>query len=466
MARTKIIDKQLYERRNTSDIFSRNIIMGVLRILNQKLTYENIWNDSDEGIQKVTVPFFFDFSGGGTSSERFIQDNYIHWTSEECSELGIKKYDGDFKLIPYGILTLDSTTIDSGNITNRFVMGQYQKKIGKELKSYVSMLYSIPLTIGFTVNIVCDTMNTMWKIEQAYREYFYKNKTFHINYKGTPVPCRIGFPESITENKTATYQFGSVAGEQSQIRLSFSLQCETYQPVFDPYTEMDAENNIKKFEGGLVIQAKNSDGKNVEASSIGTIIANKIDNDFIIIGQPVKLTWDFNYEKSDLMYAEILLQYEGSDDMVVIDTINNHNAYYLELDENSMPDVHNEIDVIIPNNDDCNIVSQPEIKIYPDKDGIVTQNNVIVIDKGFILTSRPSIDAVASYYNRKNKLVEKHITINILNNAINENNPVNFNQFVYNKDIEYKNVKFFIRDKEKPKIIAAFQDDDKYIRIQ
>jgi hypothetical protein len=46
-------------------------------------------------------------------------------------------------------------------------------------------------------------MNTMWKIEQAFREYFYKNKTYHINYKGTVVPVRVGFPESISSEKTA-----------------------------------------------------------------------------------------------------------------------------------------------------------------------------------------------------------------------------------------------------------------------
>lgn len=72
---------------------------------------------------------------------------------------------GDYKPIPYGVITLDSTTIDSGNISNRFVMGKYTKKVNGEMKSYVSCLYSIPLTMSFTVNIGCDTMNTLWKIE-------------------------------------------------------------------------------------------------------------------------------------------------------------------------------------------------------------------------------------------------------------------------------------------------------------
>jgi hypothetical protein len=123
--------------------------------------------------------------------------------------MGIKKMDGDYKPIPFGIISLGSTAIDAGNISNRFVMGRYTKKVGSELKSFVSFLYSIPLTYSFTATIKCDTMNTMWKIEQAFREYFYKNKTYHINYKGTVVPVRVGFPESISSEKTAQYQVGT-----------------------------------------------------------------------------------------------------------------------------------------------------------------------------------------------------------------------------------------------------------------
>ena len=50
MAKTEIIAKQLYENRNTSDVFSRLVIMGVLRVLNQKLRYTQVWEDTEDGI--------------------------------------------------------------------------------------------------------------------------------------------------------------------------------------------------------------------------------------------------------------------------------------------------------------------------------------------------------------------------------------------------------------------------------
>ena len=97
--------------------------MGVLRLLNQKLKYTQVWEDTSEGTQEVTVPFFFDFSGGSGTSEKFIQDNYMNWSDDECTSMGIKKMNGDYKPIPYGVISLDSTNIESGNISNRFVMG-------------------------------------------------------------------------------------------------------------------------------------------------------------------------------------------------------------------------------------------------------------------------------------------------------------------------------------------------------
>lgn len=250
MPKTKVINKQFFEDRNTSDILTRLVILGLLRILNKKLVYTQIWDNTEEGKEQIVVPFFYDFSGGSVASERFIQDNYLNWTDDECTSIGITKMPGDYKPIPCGVISLNSTQIDAGNISNRFVMGRYTKKEDGALKSYVSFLYSIPLTYNFTVSVKCDNMNTAWKIEQAFREFFYKNKTFRVNYKGSIVPVRAGFPESITQEKTAQYQMGST-NDGYDIKLNFDIACETYQPVFDPMNERPADNTIKNLTFGI-----------------------------------------------------------------------------------------------------------------------------------------------------------------------------------------------------------------------
>ena len=163
MPKTELQPKDLFELRNTSDVFNRCVIMGMLRVMNRRLVYENIW-DKDQ-VQEVTVPTFFDFSGGTLNSERFIQDNYTFFTSDECTEMGLKKIDGNFDFYPQGRLQLNSVQIQSGNITNRFSMGQYQKMVDGRLKSFTSYLYSIPLEFSFTLEIRAENMTTAFKID-------------------------------------------------------------------------------------------------------------------------------------------------------------------------------------------------------------------------------------------------------------------------------------------------------------
>ena len=141
MSKTILTPKQLFEKRNTDDVFDRSVIIGLLKIFNRKLFYTQIWDDTEEGIQNVCVPFFYNFGGANMSSERFIQDNYTNFSSDECTDIGIKHIDGNFDFYPQGRITLSSASIDAGNITNRFVMGKYTKKEKGKLQSYVSYLY-------------------------------------------------------------------------------------------------------------------------------------------------------------------------------------------------------------------------------------------------------------------------------------------------------------------------------------
>lgn len=484
MSKTKITNKRLYELRNTSDVFSRLIVMGMLKILNKKLTYQQVWEDSEDGVQNVTIPFFFDFSGSATTSEKFIQDNYQHFTDEECTSIGIKKFDGDFKPIPYGVITLESTTIESSSISNRFVMGQYQKKIGDELKTFVSFLYSIPLTMNFSVNIVCDTINTMWKIEQAYREFFYKHKTFRVNYKGTVVHARVGFPESLASTKTSTYTFGNTS-DTTDIKLNFSLTCETYQPVFDPYNEIESDNNIKVIGGDItpmqhssIAGVNNEILNNTTSSNIHTTINNpseklykniipeKITADKVATGEDLLIEWDFSYDSNDLLTVDILYKEKGKDDnYIILDTVANHNRYYLNFSDEFVSPNNDIFDVILTNSDDAIIVNQPKIKIFPDiTTGIVNKDSFTIIDKGFIITEKEYIDAVVCV-EQFGKLEDYVIKLHIINNAIDETDPVELEPFAYTGQLKYKEVQLFIRDHFHTDKIYKFQDDDKWLIV-
>lgn len=441
MAQTVLTPKQLFERRNTDDVFDRQVLVGLLRILNRKIFYTQIWDNTEEGVQNVCVPFFYDFGGSNINSERFIQDNYTYFSSTECTDIGLKKIDGNFDFYPQGRLSMASVGIDSGNITNRFVMGKYTKREQGKLKSYVSYLYSMPLTYSFNIEIRCENMNTAMKINQAYREFFYKNMTFHINYKGTVVPVRVGFPENAFQpTPGGTYQPGQAPGE-NWIKISFSIQCETYQPIFDPYNERPADSSIYNMGYGIWVNRDHSPEKIEGPLKWVTDFEDMV----LVCGQDILLEWRYSYFDRDLLQVDLLFEEENGK-QYLLDSVDNHNFYHWRVPNDFITNP-SKIDIIIPNTDDVEVFTVPEIYIYPDPTTkMVDDSTVFVLNKGYFITQREQVDIIITYEDKHGNFVEIPAKLNLKNFQIDEINPIEFDCFVYNNEINYKKIKLVLRD--------------------
>lgn len=441
MAQTVLTPKQLFERRNTDDVFDRQVLVGLLRILNRRIFYTQIWDNTEEGVQNVCVPFFYDFGGSNINSERFIQDNYTYFSSSECTEIGLKKIDGNFDFYPQGRLSMASVGIDSGNITNRFVMGKYTKREHGKLKSYVSYLYSMPLTYSFNIEIRCENMNTAMKINQAYREFFYKNMTFHINYKGTVVPVRVGFPENAFQpTPGGTYQPGQAPGE-NWIKISFSIQCETYQPIFDPYNERPADSSIYNMGYGIWVNRDHSPEKIEGPLKWVTDFEDMV----LVCGQDILLEWRYSYFDRDLLQVDLLFEEENGK-QYLLDSVDNHNFYHWRVPSDFIINP-SKIDIIIPNTDDVEVFTVPEIYIYPDPTTkIVDDSTVFVLNKGYFITQKQQVDVIITYEDKNGSFVEIPAKLNLKNYQIDEIEPIQFDCFVYNNEINYKKIKLVLRD--------------------
>jgi len=105
----------LYNTYNNENILSRAVIAGMLGVLNNKISYNQVW--SNEEIEEITVPWFYNQSG----DERFMQDFYTHYADCDFP----KPVDGNFDRIPRGIITYTGANIDANRVTNRFVQGRY-----------------------------------------------------------------------------------------------------------------------------------------------------------------------------------------------------------------------------------------------------------------------------------------------------------------------------------------------------
>ena len=220
------------EKYNTDNVFFRGIIIGLLSKLNDIITYEQV--DKDQNVTKIYIPFFYSMVG----DEPFLQDFYLSY--EDCD--GKPAFaEGNYDVVPRGILEIGATRIDTGSSTTKFVRGSYakevQKETGIEMVTYSSYFFPIPLGITVSAKIKADTTLDAFKIQQSVLEILYKRFTYYFYYKGFRIPVQVSLGDSPPDKQpnNFTMSYGSQRGEA--ITLSFSMELETYLPELDKTTE-------------------------------------------------------------------------------------------------------------------------------------------------------------------------------------------------------------------------------------
>ena len=214
------------EKLNTYEVFLRGLIVGMLRALNEKLTYTQV-NDQQQ-VLEVYVPFFYSMSG----DESFLQDFFLQY--EDCDGNSVFA-EGNYDVIPRGIVNLTGVQIDTSALTSGFVRATYNQEDTKgQMRAFSSYMKSIPLTGSFSVVIKVDTLLDAFKLFQSTINTFYKVLHFSFEHEGMKIPVQVGFPESYDNDKQQEFTYQSV---QKRIQFSFNLQLETYYPQKDLSTE-------------------------------------------------------------------------------------------------------------------------------------------------------------------------------------------------------------------------------------
>jgi hypothetical protein len=214
------------EKYNTDEVFLRGVIVGLLRSLNEKLTYLQI-NDQQQ-ILEVFVPFFYSMSG----DESFLQDFYLDYF--DCD--GNSPFaEGNYDVIPRGIVNLNGASIDQSAITNGFVRSTYTiEDIRGEMKAFSAYTNFIPLSLNFDITLRADTLLDTFKLFQSAIQTFYKVYSFSVEYGGMRIPVQVGFPEDYPNDKQLEFSYGST---QKFIETKFGISVETYFPQKDLSTE-------------------------------------------------------------------------------------------------------------------------------------------------------------------------------------------------------------------------------------
>lgn len=354
----------LFQKYNNEDLIVRAVLAGLLDVLNNHIRYDQVWGNED--IEEINVPWFYNQSG----DERFMQDFYTFYA--HC--LPPRPVDGNFDMVPRGVITYTGSPISTTSITSRYVQGRYVKEIDGRLESFVSFLYSIPLNLAIDCEVWADTYVTALKIEQEIRETFYRTLTYYVYYKGLRVGCTVGFPESATITKNITYSFET----NNKIKLTFALEVESYQPVFDKTTEMPATSIIKGIAYDIYPgkTGKTPPTINSISPSPGSTLPK---------GVPIWIEWNFTNEI--YTFNSVDISYSIGGERTYIDRGQPNNEYYIwNIPENftTFPSPT----VIWEETASISVGRSPIVKVVPDTStGVIDSSSFMVFSEGYFLTS-------------------------------------------------------------------------------
>jgi hypothetical protein len=355
----------LYQKYNNEDILTRAVVAGLLDILNNHIEYTQVWANDD--VETVKVPWFYNQSG----DERFMQDFYTHYA--EC--LPPRPVDGNFDMIPRGTVKYAGSTINSQRITSRYVQGRYVKEVDGKLESYVSFLYSIPLQIRMECEMWIDREITALKIEQEIRETFYKTVTYYVYYKGLRVGCTVGFPEDLMIEKNVQYSFET----DNKIKLTFSLEIESYQPVFDKTTEMKATTKIKGFNYDIHQIGVKNDKSQFKISS-------PVAGPPIPKGIPLWIEWTYTRENSVIPKVDLYWVHTGTNEKNLIDRLQPNQEYFIwNIPEDFT--TYQQPTMIWENTPEISVYREPLVRILPDlSTNIIDSSSFVIFSKGYFST--------------------------------------------------------------------------------
>jgi hypothetical protein len=213
---------QLYDLEfNKDDVVLRNIIVGVLATLNNKMWWYQQVSETEK--QKVQVPFYFSTTG----DERFLMDMFMNTVSSGGTDS--TSAESVYNQLPRAILQLDGISIDAGSLTNKFVRAFYQRvQDDGTLKAFNSEVFMVPLKLSFTVDLYVDSSLDVFKGIQRTIEIFYKNNVFQIDIDGTRIPAVAQLPEDFSKERPIEFSFG----DKKEWKINYSIEVQTFMPIF------------------------------------------------------------------------------------------------------------------------------------------------------------------------------------------------------------------------------------------
>lgn len=202
---------------NKDNVVLRYLVVSMLAELKKKVYF---YNQTDEDtLKKIEVPFYYSVSG----NERFLLDNFMF--DAEASGKAI----GDYEVVPRGVVEMSSLSISSDAQTNKFTRAEFVREWKGVLKTFSLETNFLPVTMGFSVKMVCSNNLEMLKVTEAIMAKLYKGTLFSCDLGMMRVQASMSVPEDYQQERL--FEWG--LNDKKEFQVTFDLELNSFMPVFE-----------------------------------------------------------------------------------------------------------------------------------------------------------------------------------------------------------------------------------------
>jgi hypothetical protein len=202
---------------NSDNIVLRYVIVATLAELREKVYFYNRISEDEQ--VKIQLPFYYSVSG----NERFLLDVF-KFDAQEAGEAI-----GNYEVVPRGVMTFTSGSIDSGSMTNKFVRSEFVREFDGQLKTYSLETAFLPITLNFDCVVVCSNNTEMLKVTESVISKLYKATMYQVDLGMMRVQSSMVVPEDYSQNRL--FEFG--LNDRKEFNVEFSIEVKTFMPVFE-----------------------------------------------------------------------------------------------------------------------------------------------------------------------------------------------------------------------------------------
>mgnify|MGYP005848400759 CR=1 FL=1 len=208
----------LYNQESNKDnVVLRYVLIALLSDLKNRVYYYNL--NEDDSYKKIDIPFYYSLTG----SERFLLDNFLYSAIEDGKAIG------DYEVVPRAMLQMSDLGIDSGNMTNKFVLSEFVKEFDGNLKTFNLNTNFLPINISLNTEIICSNNLEMLKVTETIISKMYKSTVYQVDLGMMRIEASYQIPEDYSQDKLFEFSID----DKKEFKVTFPIQLQFHLPVFE-----------------------------------------------------------------------------------------------------------------------------------------------------------------------------------------------------------------------------------------